>query len=201
MSRTEQRNRWRRLGPVAAALTMLASATIVLVLPATTASADTFGGCNSNEGCVPDNFSHVFCFSGAMNGDLQINILGALDYLHDETNYDASADGNGCVNTTDLVMIQDTSLGARGQYDCIIPNTAGDCERAELRFNPNELPSNADQTKTACHEIGHSVGLKHGIDGVDNDEYTDCMFSGDIPDGLNFAEYDAHHIQHINNRA
>lgn len=200
MPRTEQRNRWRRLGPVVAALTSLVGATVVLVLPATTASADTFGGCNSNEGCLPDNFSHVYCFNGAMNSNLQNAILGALQYLHDETSYDVVLDGNGCVNTTDLVMTQDTSLGARGEYDCIIPNSQGNCERAHLRFNPNNLPSANDRVKTACHEIGHSVGLKHGIDGVDNDDYTDCMFSGAIPPGLNFDEYDAHHIAHINNR-
>lgn len=201
MSRTEQRNRWRGLGLVAAALSMLATATIVLVLPATTASADTFGGCNSNEGCVPDNFSHVYCISGAMNGNLQTAVESALQYLHDETNYNVAVDGSGCVNTTDLVLIQDTSLGARGQYACQLFNGAGDCERANLRFNPNNLPTANDRVKTACHEVGHSVGLKHGIPGVDNDTYTDCMFSGSIPPGLNFDEYDAHHIGHINNRA
>jgi hypothetical protein len=201
MSRTEQRSRWYRLGPVAAALSMLAAATIVLVLPATTASADTFGGCNSNEGCLPDNFSHVYCVSGSMNADLLTAVEGALQYLHDATNYNVAADGNGCVNTTDLVMIQDSALGARGQYSCQLFNSAGNCERANLRFNPNNLPSANDRVKTACHELGHSVGLKHGIIGVDNDQYTDCMSSGSIPPGLNFDEYDAHHIAHINARA
>jgi hypothetical protein len=201
MSRTEHRNRWRRLAPVTAALSMLAAATIVLVLPTTTASADTFGGCNSNEGCRPDNFSHVYCISGAMNANLQTAVVGALGYLHNATSYNVLLDGNGCVNTTDLVLIQDTALAARGQYSCQLFNGAGNCERANLRFNPNNLPSANDRVKTACHEIGHSVGLKHGIPGVDNNQYTDCMFSGSIPAGLNFDEYDAHHITHINNRA
>lgn len=190
-----------RIGSAAAALTMLAAATIALVLPATPASADGFGGCDSNEGCVPDNFNHWYCFSTAMSVNIRGAFEAAMLYLDEETSYDTFEEPAGCNTATDLVVSQDTSLGARGQYSCQDWNDADDCEQATLVLNPNRLPTDEDRVKTACHEIGHSVGLRHGIDGVDNDEYTDCMYSGEIPDGLNYDEYDDHHMAHINNRA
>lgn len=203
MLRTLQRNRRRRLGTVMATLAMaataMAAATAVLVLPATPASADGFGGCDSNEGCVPDNFNHWYCVNGAIDVFLRGAFEAAMANLG-ETNYDIFEEGAGCNATTDLVVIQDTGLDARGEYSCQTFNGSGFCERANLRLNPDNLPTSEDQVKTACHEIGHSVGLRHGVDGVDNDDYTDCMHSGSIPPGLDFDDYDAHHIAHINGR-
>jgi hypothetical protein len=207
----QQRHRSRAPGRVvtafvAMATTMLGTMLAVTLRPAP-ASADAFGGCYgfaSAQGCVPDNFNHWYCFSGAVNTNLRTAFATAMTNLDNLTRYAAFVEGAGCNGVTDLVVVQNTALPLRGQYTCEAKNAFGDCERATLSFNPNNLTTANDRVKTACHEIGHSVGLKHGItDGAspDNGSYTDCMKSGAITAGLDFDGYDAHHVVHINNRA
>ncbi len=198
-----------RLAAAAIALLTAVLGTALAVTPATPASADAFGGCyglESSQGCVPDNFNHWYCFSGTVNSNIRTAFINAMVNLDTQTSYADFAESAGCNNVTDLVVVQDTSLGARGQYACEGFNINNHCEQATLRFNPNNLPTANDRTKTACHEIGHSVGLKHGIVSGPNADnafpaYNDCMWSGSIPSGLDFDGYNAHHVAHINARA
>jgi hypothetical protein len=69
-----------------------------------------------------------------------------------------------------------------------------------LRFDldPAELNQGSgdheDKQKTACHEVGHSVGLQGGP------SKPDCMRNGEIPDlSLQWRKFSDHHIfDHIN---
>lgn len=189
-------------------VTILAATTSVAVSAPSPAAADTFGACygpGSHEGCVPDNFNHWYCYNGAVDNTLRAAFESAMATLDLRTSYTQFQEPNGVCNTvTDIVVVQDASLTARGQYSCQTFNAFNDCDQGEVRLNPNLLTTVLDRTKTACHEIGHSVGLRHGNPNVaaDNNSYTDCMRSGNPPTGAGSlpTSYDAHHIQHINNR-
>lgn len=64
------------------------------------------------------------------------------------------------------------------------------CRRALVRLSPRELNDSNNYLKTACHEVGHAVGLSH------NPPYdTDCMISGWV--GRRYTTYSAHHRSHI----
>jgi hypothetical protein len=191
---------------VGAVLSMVVTAAIALVLPAPRASADLFGGCYgafNAQGCLPDDFNHGFCFSGIVNQNLRTAFTAAMANLDAQTRYFDTA-LTSCDNLTDVIVIQNVTLTSRGRYTCIISNAAGNCERGHIDLNPNNLLSPEDRVKTSCHEIGHSVGLKHGITqgaAPDNGMYLDCMRSGNIVNMQDFDSYDNHHVDHIDDRA
>ena len=61
-------------------------------------------------------------------------------------------------------------------------------------MNPTLLDDDLNREKTACHELGHSLGLTHHAS-----PYDDCMISGPVNAG--HKEYINHHINHIDNRS
>lgn len=156
--------------------------------------------CNAtNGGCVPDGGAQTWCeadgfadFAGFSAGRTY-----ALDNMVTQTNYDQQiADPNGdCVTATDTIWIADTSLtpGTRGSYQCKEFNSTGYCASAYIRLNPDELTDTLNLRKTACHELGHSLGLKHHAD-----PYADCMMSGYISSG--HQNYNSAHVTNINKR-
>jgi len=156
------------------------------------AVADTFGGCNADEGCKPDNLSHAWCYG---DGFTSTALRDAATY--GLTNLDAQTDftqgrTTSCTATTDVIFIQfSDAAGPRGDYLCLAFNSANECEQARVRLNTALLNDTANRRKTACHEVGHSGGLRHGGD-------TDCMINGAITTG--FQTYDQHHIDHLNSQ-
>lgn len=113
-----------------------------------------------------------------------------------------TADFWGACDTTVDVKWLDANLpdGYRGQYECISLNTSTlICTASKVTLDPDELNigtgDHEDKQKTACHEVGHSVGLQHG------DTKPDCMRNGEIPDlSVQWRRYGSgHHIpDHIN---
>lgn len=88
--------------------------------------------------------------------------------------------------------------GVRGSTQCVVFRSNGFCDRNNVTLDLSEInigdDDEQDQDKTACHELGHTVGLTHH-----NAPYSDCMISGERPDNSSQYElYNAHHVGHIN---
>lgn len=62
------------------------------------------------------------------------------------------------------------------------------CAGSYVFLNEAALLNTTMRQKTACHEVGHTVGLSHG------QTYGGCMMSGFFPDTI----YAPHHVDHIN---
>lgn len=195
----------KRTMVVAAAVSAVLTAVIALVLPPTQASADSYAAClgpANAQGCRADDTHHTFCFSGRVPQPLIDAGTAAMSNLSSQADWTVEL-LDLCDNLTDVIFIEDVSLADRGAYSCIIRKTGNVCERAHIRLNPNRLTTANDRRKTACHEVGHSVGLKHGVTTAqpsatrDNGSYLDCMRSGDIVTGQDFQHYDQHHVDHI----
>jgi hypothetical protein len=211
MSTEHSRQRRRPLARLAAAAALALAVTAgVIGAAATPAQADNFGGCYGplvDQGCVPDNFNHWYCYDesvGTINATYRNQIFLAMDYLHAQTNYDVVYEPNGVCNTVTDVKWQVTTAVApnRGDYQCLDWNSANNCEQALLRLNPNLLTNNHNRRKTACHELGHSVGLAHGRRGATPEYYDDCMVVNAVStDDASAITYNQHHRTHINNRA
>ena len=71
-------------------------------------------------------------------------------------------------------------------------NSAGECEQAEVRLNRTNLDGEGQHAKdhTACHEVGHSIGLDHSYT-IDS-----CMEQG-ITEPKYMSDHDK---EHVNNR-
>jgi hypothetical protein len=92
----------------------------------------------------------------------------------------------------------------RGQAPCVVFSPNGvECDRYDVTVDPAQInmgsDDEADQTKTMCHELGHTVGLTHGPGGGDG-TIDDCMISGERPDPNDpiYQTYSTHHSGHIN---
>lgn len=123
----------------------------------------------------------------------------SLDYhTNAEREFDDPCDTSGHPQTDVRWDNNDLDPGVRGQTSCAerAPET-GYCDRfqvvldlAQLNHGDND---EQDQDKTACHELGHSVGLGHHDDGGD------CMRNGERPDNDDkWEHYSPHHEDHIN---
>lgn len=157
----------------------------VMAVPA---QADAYGTGTADTGCRPDSYSHNYCLNSAMSGDFLSATRSAMGYLDSRTSM--SAPENACDTNTDVLMSSSTSISARGEYLCLRFESGNTCNSARVRMTPNQLSSLAQARKTACHEIGHSVGLTHG-------NITDCLISG----STTLSTYNQHHTDHINARA
>lgn len=170
---------------------------VLLAMPYGPATADSFGTDNGEDtGPLADNFAHTFCWGFGFDANLQDNASWAM-----QNSLDAPTEMvdslEGCTGNTDLVFFDADLPGYRGQYYCQFYNAAGRCNRGYLTVDPVELNIGAndeeDTTKTMCHEIGHSVGGRHG------DAYIDCLINGEMPNlNIQWRTYSPHHIWHIN---
>lgn len=102
-----------------------------------------------------------------------------------------------CDPATDVVW-QFVTLppGVLGTYHCASFSSSGVCNRGIVRNDPAQTrPSMARHRANACHELGHSVGLRHG-----NSNDYQCMRSGFPPDdSLYYRNFQPHHVWHIDN--
>ncbi len=169
------------------------------------ASSDPFGGCSTatGEGCRADSTAHSYCYGAGFNASLEDEADFAMQTSLDRDTvmsdlYVAPCDSS----TTDVIWKDGYIDGARGRYECLSPFVGyepdGICFVSRVTLDPDVINQGSndaeDRKKTACHEVGHSVGLQHG------DTETDCMINGEIPDTTaQWRTFNQHHIEdHIN---
>jgi hypothetical protein len=211
-STARRRRRLRRLACVT--LTIVAAIGVTAPAMADPFGLDTPTNNVSGVGAIPDNFNHTYCFNGAGWTTAWRNVVHSrMANLDAQTNYWDTFVGNTCFPTHDVwFQLADLPGTTRGDYDCTlwnngvdgIPNSGDDrCEGARIRLDPFVLTDDHQRRKTACHEIGHSVGLAHGANPTrdpNHPEYNDCMMSGPVDPGAQWERYNQHHIDHINSR-
>jgi hypothetical protein len=167
-------------------------------------------------GAIPDNFGHTYCFDGAGWTTAWRNVVDSrMANLDAETSYWDSFLGSTCWGGNDVwFQLADLGPSLRGDYRCRwwnngvdgIPNSGDDrCESAIIRLNSNSnvLTDDHQRRKTACHEIGHSVGLAHRLWGPPDprpDYWNDCMETGRVDPGAQWERYNPHHEAHANSR-
>lgn len=148
----------------------------------------------SSSGLKPDNSVHTFCFQPSFTGDNpRDGAIYSMDNLQGPTTMtkdrvpDCDEQTDAKFNTTDL------GFGVKGRWTCVYPGNYPYCRASRLDFDRSNINSLDDWKGSACHELGHSVGLAHG-EGLPTD---DCMSSYDHND---FSEriYNSHHVKHIN---
>lgn len=173
---------------------------LLAALPWSSAAADGFALCYGSEGqsgCLPDNKEHTYCWSDTFEQYVVMTDAGsyAMSNMVSQTTYTKTFISD-CTQLTDVVWIRDPNLGAgtRGSYQCQAFNTADECEWSHVRLNPTLLNNDLNRNKTACHELGHSLGLTHHAA-----PYSDCMVSGAVTSG--HQHYNDHHVTHVDNRA
>lgn len=172
---------------------------IAVAIVALPANADTFGGGPPDEGYEADSYLHTYCYGPGFDAGLQSHANYAMDTSLALDTDMSSYRQSSCDTTTD-VRWMDSNLqpaGVRGKYTCVALSS-GICLRADVYLDPAEIDIGTndfeDRRKSACHEAGHSVGLRHG------DSVSDCMRNGEIPTtALKWRRFNEHHIDdHIN---
>lgn len=96
-------------------------------------------------------------------------MLNSLDFPTDATtSFTSSCDLSGWAETDVVWFDGNLQSGVRGQAVC--EDFDGNyCDQYYVTLDPAQLNiggnDDADTTKTACHELGHTVGLTHGDGG------------------------------------
>jgi len=176
-----------------AALTLAATASPVL--------GDEFGTSDGDTGPFADSAIHEYCWGPGFDAALKDNATAAFVNLDAQTDMSDSFLPVCNVTTTDVWWFDADLPGTvRGQYKCVTWVVFDSiCNSSDITLDPAQINigdfDQLDTTKSACHEVGHSVGLTH-ITGGD-----DCMMNGQIPnENAQYQRYNAHHVGHINGR-
>lgn len=186
------------------ALVTVALGAAAALAATTPAAADPFGLDTQSTsvdgvGAIPDGFNHTYCFAGSGWTTTRQNIVdGRMANLDSQTDYFDTSRGTACDELTDIRFEINTSITSRGNSLCTSWDTPTICEQFRVRLNPDRLVDTHNWVKTACHEIGHTVGLAHGTN--QSTFWNDCMYSGTAPAGTQYERYNQHHIDHANSR-
>lgn len=149
-----------------------------------------------------DNSLHSY-FYVAISNDTQVAANHGLARLS-ATDMSIAVD-NSCVSATDVCVYDGYYTGSwwaahYGRAACAVVGSGSNCDRWTVEFNQNFTESySVDKLKKAgCHELGHTVGLKHYDDYALFNEYG-CMWesinASKMTDG-----YSLHDRTHINGR-
>jgi len=181
----------RTLGVALGALAVVAASAVG-------AAADDWGTNTSNTGAHPDSDPHTYCYNANIADGAKPNISSAewdsMDPTAVNVDYNATCDYSSSSETDVVWFTGDLPDGVRGRTYCEDFDTYCDqnyvtLDLAELNEGSND---EFDQTKTACHELGHTAGLTHHADG------NDCMDSGEVPNtNLQWHRYNDHHKSHL----
>lgn len=172
----------------------------MLLLGNGVAIADEWGDQDSDTGAHPDGATHNYCYFASVNSDLREAIAeamwSALDPTHATVDFFSSCKLSGS-GETDVVWREANLDGAAGQEICEDYDNGDHCDQYYLTLDHTAINAGSndeiDEAQTACHELGHSVGLTHG------GSSSDCMINdGSPPSDVQYRRYGSHHRGHIN---
>lgn len=151
----------------------------------------------------PDKGFHSWCYLSNFNQQTAAD--AAVTRLRNQTAVDTLFPGS-CREHTDVRWRQG-SLPGYGRAECRTrwaSNNRCDTYNVTLymnRINNAQRPIN-QRSKTSCHELGHTVGVRHysGTNFPGGDTAHSCMRSGEVTSAwTNITRYGHHHrTRHIN---
>ncbi len=155
--------------------------TLMILLSASSVSATNFSGATGATGCpmsdnnMADNRDHYFWYDS-----LTVNVASAVNWSRtnnfDPTRINTFYDSSENSTTDAIVRDQDYTTycgytwhdsgstgGVNGLATCNSLNGVSECESHVLRYDTSffDGASLSFQRHVACHEVGHSLGLKH----------------------------------------
>lgn len=153
---------------------------------------------------------HTFCFTNAFANNA--TLLSRARYSMDNND---GLEAQTVVNTleqacgalTDVKFYVADTGPSYGDANCVQFNSNGYCDQWDLRINwwvIQQLATNDgyQARKTLCHEIGHTVGLRHYESGHSpdtNPARDSCMITTLQDSGAAWTrQYGPHHKGHIN---
>lgn len=153
-----------------------------------------------------DDSSHNFCFESSVGSGLRDLISNEVkDALGSSTHM--TAPQVTCSSSTDVRFASLTASPVtwRGIYECqsVVSGQTAKCNSARVTLNLFHLPDQFQRKKTACHETGHSVGLRHysSHEGPGTNNTLSCLISGSVPEQSKYIRYSDHEVtNHINDR-
>ncbi|MEY4390936.1 MAG: hypothetical protein RLZZ400_679 [Actinomycetota bacterium] len=179
-------------------LIAILAACCLSLLAVSEARGDDFGTNTSDTGPFADDASHTWC-EGHLNyvPSWFDPMQDAMDNLDSQTDMTTGAP-TSCYTSTDIWYdVYGSSvlgLNVRGRSMCRVALTVGTvCGSFIVQLNSDLLSTYSSRRKTACHEIGHTVGLSHSSILTST---SDCMISGDYT----FHTLNSHHVSHINSK-
>jgi predicted Zn-dependent protease len=164
---------------------------LLLSLGTTSVYADDFGTYTQDTGPFADNSIHNYCIVGSLPSYWTSPMEAAMTNLDNQTVMTTGVQF-ACNDDADVTFFRvDSSIMGNnlGLSFCNKwTHISGVCAGAYVLLNSDYLVNTSYRHKTACHEVGHTVGLTHGS------AYGGCMISG--LSTLN--TYSTHHVNHIN---
>jgi hypothetical protein len=179
---------------------VVVAAVSLTTLSAAPILADPWGTDTADTGAHPDADPHTYCYGSGLASGAKPNIdaaeWDALDPTAANADYQSSCDLSSSTETDVVWFTGNLSSGVRGEEYCEDYDTH--CDQFYATLDLGQIDGDdADhpemgETKSACHELGHTAGLTHHDDG------NDCMDSGPlVSTDLQYRRYSSHHIDHI----
>jgi hypothetical protein len=176
---------------------ILAFALASVLGPVAIVTANTFP--NNYDHRVADDAIHTYCLTSSYVLEEHKVVPEYAMYWLDATT-DMSDQAQSCLSYTDVWWYKtDLPAGYRGQRTCaVVGDIPSVCDRSNVHLDFAEIDIGGldweDRRKTACHELGHTIGLGEEPGTV----Y--CMVQGDVPNANEtYRRYSSHDItSHIN---
>lgn len=149
----------------------------------------------------PDKEKHTWCYGGGFT--MTATADAAMTWLRTQTAVQ-TAYHSTCTAHTDVRWSQGSVTATYGRAACRVRNSNNYCDLYRIKLNKSIINAASHpaslRRKTTCHELGHTVGVRHyaGSDLPGKDTAHSCMRSGAVPapDKAWHTRYGAHHRTH-----